>query len=73
MPHPSVYGRSLGTSLVSKAFVCWESDIVTVGRECDNVDAISTMWTHTGYASHLVTSWQRFVRSTGYLLQTHDT
>ena len=55
---------------MSKAFICWESDIVTVGRECDNVDA---MWTHTGYASHLVTSWQRFVHSTGYLLQTHDT
>ena len=33
-------------------------------------DAISTMWTHTGYAPHLVT-WQRFVHSTGYLLQTY--
>ena len=68
-PHPFVYGRSLGTSLVSKAVVCWESDIVTAGCGCDSVDVISTMWTHTGYALHLVT-WQRFAHSTGYLLQT---
>ena len=68
-PHPFVYRRSLGTSLVSKAVVCWESDIVTAGCGCDSVDVISTMWTHTGYALHLVT-WQRFAHSTGYLLQT---
>ena len=55
---------------MSKAVVCWESDIATAGRGCDSVDAISTMWTHTGYAPHLVT-WQRFVHSTGYLLQTY--
>ena len=50
---------------MSKAVVCWESDIVTAERGCDSVDAISTMWTHTGYAPHLVT-WQRFAHSTGY-------
>ena len=55
---------------MSKAVVRWESDIVTAGRGCDSVDAISTMWTHTGYAPHLVT-WQRFAHSTGYLLQTY--
>ena len=48
---------------MSKAVVCWESNIVTARRGCDSVDAISTMWTHTGYASHLVTR-QRFVHST---------
>ena len=53
---------------MSKAVVCWESDIVTAGSGCDSVDAISTMWTHTGYAPCLVT-WQRFVHRTGYLLQ----
>ena len=65
-------GKESGTSLVSKPVVCWESDIVTAGRGCDSVNAISTnsMWTHTGYAPHLVT-WQRFVHSTGYLLQTY--
>ena len=52
---------------MSKAVVCWESNIVTAGSECDSVDAISTMWTHTGYTPYLVT-WQRFVHSTGYLL-----
>ena len=44
-----------GTSLVSKAVVCWESNIVTAGSGCDSVDAISTMWTHTGYIPYLVT------------------
>ena len=34
---------------MSKAVVCWESNIVTAGSGCDSVDAISTMWTHTGY------------------------
>ena len=47
--HPFVYGSGLGTSLVSKAVVCWESNIVTAGSGCDSADAISTMWTHTGY------------------------
>ena len=64
--HPFVYGSGLGTSLVSKAVVCWESNIVTAGSGCDSVDAISTMWTHRLYT--LVT-WQRFVHSTGHLLQ----
>ena len=45
---------------MSKAVVCWESNIVTAGSGCDSVDAISTMWTHTGYIPYLVT-WQRFV------------
>ena len=68
--HPTLLynGSGLGTSLVSKAVVCWESNTVTAGSGCDSVDAISTMWTHTGYAPYLVT-WQRFVHSTGYLLQ----
>ena len=57
---------------MSKAVVCWESNIVTAGSGCDSVDAISTMWTHTGYISYLVT-WQRFVHSTGYLLQHINT
>ena len=63
-----------GTSLVSKAVVCWESNIVPAGSGCDSVDAISTMWTHTctGYIPYLVT-WQRFVHSTGYLLQHINT
>ena len=39
----------------SHILVCWESDIVTAEHGCDSVDAISTMWTHTGYAPHLVT------------------
>ena len=39
--------HGLGTSLVLKAVVCWESNIVTAGSGCDSVDAISTMWTHT--------------------------
>ena len=56
---------------MSIAVVCWESDIVTAGRGCDSVDVIQlAMWTHTGYAPHLVT-WQRFVHTTGYLLQTY--
>ena len=66
--HPTLLympGSGLGTSLVSKAVVCWESNIVTAGSGCDSVDAISTMWTHTGYIPYLVT-WQRFVHSTGY-------
>ena len=33
---PFVYGSGLGTSLVSKAVVCWESNIVTAGSGCDN-------------------------------------
>ena len=66
-----MYGSGLGTSLVSKAVVCWESNIVTAGSGCDSVDAISTMWTHTGYTPHLVT-WQRFVHSTAtYYIQCH--
>ena len=39
---------------MSKAVVCWESNIVTAGSGCDSVDAISTMWTHTGYIPYLV-------------------
>ena len=39
--HPFVYGRSLGTSLVSNT-VCWGpgSNIVTAGCGCDSVDPI---------------------------------
>ena len=41
---------------MSKAVICWESDIVTAGHGCDTVDAISTMWTHTGYAPKLLST-----------------
>ena len=55
--------------LSAPPFCIWKES-VTAGRGCDSVDAISTMWIHTGYAPHLVT-WQRFAHSTGYLLQTY--
>ena len=44
--HPFVYGSGLGTSLVSKAV--WYVGSPTLLLQ-DSVDAISTMWTHTGY------------------------